>query len=134
MIKVLVNAVLYFIYGVFITLMGYYDIEFVIIIFVIQCLYFLKWGKTKITKLDIVVLILSFVLLLLFHEYNAERGRILLCLNPDTPCEPSSVIWKIKGLGYFFWMFGYIFLISGIITDFLYCSPKLIDNFERERN
>ena len=74
-----------------ITLIGYYDIEHLILVFVVQLYYFFKWGKKKIEISDLVVLGIAFLLLLLFNSYDAERGAILYTLNPDTSVQRKSL-------------------------------------------
>ena len=77
LVKTLSRSILLFLHGIMITLIGYYDIEHLILVFVVQLYYFFKWGKKKIEISDLVVLGIAFLLLLLFNSYDAERGAIL---------------------------------------------------------
>lgn len=120
-------------HGIMITLIGYYDIEHLILVFVVQLYYFFKWGKKKIEISDLVVLGIAFLLLLLFNSYDAERGAILYSLSPDYDCEADFTICPTKGLGYYCWIISYATLMIGIISDTLFPSPRVIDLFERER-
>lgn len=64
LVKTLLRSILLFLHGIMITLIGYYDIEHLILVFVVQLYYFLKWGKKKIEISDLVVLGIAFLLLL----------------------------------------------------------------------
>lgn len=68
LVKTLLRSILLFLHGIMITLIGYYDIEHLILIFVVQLYYFFKWGKKKIEISDLVVLGIAFLLLLLFNS------------------------------------------------------------------
>ena len=133
LVKTLLRSILLFLHGIMITLIGYYDIEHLILVFVVQLYYFFKWEKKKIEISDLVVLGIAFLLLLLFNSYDAERGAILYTLNPDTNCDPDFTICPTKGLGYYCWIISYATLMIGIISDTLFPSPRVIDLFERER-